>query len=168
MSSPTSPFLAYIIPVNSDAHPEHPIVIPPGQPQPPTDAHPEHPIVIPPVYPAHPIYLPGLHPEHPIVLPPEQPQPPTDAHPEHPIYYPPFPAHPIVLPDPPTEPPPGGQAGTPEHPINLPPPDLIGQSGHWVQAYFPQLNGWIWVWVPAANTPPHPAHPIAGVPGKKK
>ena len=31
---------------DGDAHPEHPIVLPPDLP--PTDAHPEHPIVLPP------------------------------------------------------------------------------------------------------------------------
>lgn len=50
----------------SDAHPEHPIVIP----KPPSDAHPEHPIYHP-EHPAHPIELP--HPEHPIALPPTEP-----------------------------------------------------------------------------------------------
>ena len=156
----SSPFLAWIIPVHAagDAHPEHPIVLPPDQPQPPTDAHPEHPIVIPkpPGYPEHPIYFPPT-PTHPIVLPPERPLPPEGAHPEHPIYYPPIPAHPIVIPDPPTDTkPPGGNAGSPENPIELPPSEPGGNKGHWVQAYFPQLNGWIWVWVPEKQMPPHP------------
>jgi hypothetical protein len=50
-----------------DAHPEHPIVLPPDggegpeEPEPPIDEG---------AHPAHPIYYPDAHPEHPIVLPP--------------------------------------------------------------------------------------------------
>ena len=69
MSSPTKPFLALITPVD----------VPPGITTPP-DAHPEHPIVIPPDpgspgFPTHPIIIPpdslgpGV-PTHPIVIPP--------------------------------------------------------------------------------------------------
>lgn len=56
----------------SGAHPEHPIVYPPG-----SLPHPEHPIVLPPPVPGWPPIDIGAHPEHPIVLPP----PPTDVGP---------------------------------------------------------------------------------------
>lgn len=58
------------MPVNTTAHPEHPIFYPPGQ-KPPTDAHPEHPIYWPPV---------DAHPEHPIVIPPDS-EPPAGTDP---------------------------------------------------------------------------------------
>ena len=45
-----------------------------------TDAHPEHPIVIPPLPPS------GAHPEHPIVLPPEQPPLVPPNAPKLPVY----------------------------------------------------------------------------------
>src|SRR4030095_2146306 len=92
-------FAAMIIPITSDAHPEHPIYIPPPMP--------EHPIYIPVepppdtgLKPEHPIYIPispDLKPEHPIFIPVEPP-PDSDLKPEHPIYYPVYPAHPIELP----------------------------------------------------------------------
>ena len=74
--------------VDEGAHPEHPIVLPPG-----SDAHPEHPIVIPPEaigpgVPTHPIVLPPYEPAHPIEIPPGA----IDPGP------PPVPAHPIVIP----------------------------------------------------------------------
>lgn len=53
----------------SDAHPEHPIVLPPGRPIDP-GAHPEHPIVIPPTIWPDPPEGTAPHPEHPIVIPP--------------------------------------------------------------------------------------------------
>lgn len=68
------------------AHPEHPIYYPPGiwgpnDPRPgwglPGDQpHPEHPIVIPPMPPEPPS---DAHPEHPIVLPPEAESPPKNG-----------------------------------------------------------------------------------------
>jgi hypothetical protein len=86
-----------------DAHPEHPIVLPPE-----TDLKPEHPIALPDPHPEHPIVLPplgiwgGVPPEYvDIGGPGDQPKP------EHPIVVPPdpedgpplFPSHPIVIPD---------------------------------------------------------------------
>jgi hypothetical protein len=142
--------LAYIVPIDPDAHPEHPIVRPPeggtgdgiwG----PTDPFPTNPIVIPPDaiapgVPTHPIYLP-VYPAHPIVIPPNAIGPGVPTHPivlppyrpEHPIIIPPdsvspgVPAHPIVLP------------GVPTHPIVLPP-------GIWPE--------------PPEGQAPHPEHPI--------
>lgn len=66
-------FLVQGIPLNpsGDAHPEHPIVLPPENPgEPPR--------------PAHPIYLPP-YPEHPIVLPPDEGNGGGngDEHPDH-------------------------------------------------------------------------------------
>lgn len=59
--------------IDTAAHPEHPIVIPPDKPP------------VSPGVPTHPIALPGdpwwgadLHPEHPIVIPPEGETPPVD------------------------------------------------------------------------------------------
>jgi hypothetical protein len=90
--------LAYIYPLGSTVGgtPEHPIVIPPGEPGSPThpivgSGAPSHPIVLPP--------LPGVwpkpgEPSHPITLPPEVPG---------------VPSHPVIIP------------GDPEHPIALPP-----------------------------------------------
>lgn len=146
----------------SDAHPEHPIVLPPGSPPgiwgganepfptPPIfippgfidGVHPEHPIVIPPVRP------PG-YPAHPIVLPPEiWPNPPegTAPHPEHPIvippppvFDPPRPAHPIVLPDPPT----GGEPPKP--------PEVMK---NWdVVSYWTPEGGWAVALVPSESNP---------------
>jgi len=112
-------FRALIIPLGpSDAHPEHPIVLPPdlgtGEP-----VYPTHPIVLPPPEP-------GV-PTHPIVIPPGTPIIPG-LKPEHPIYLPPEggggtepprPTHPIVLP------PEAGGDPHPEHPIYIPEPPLI-------------------------------------------
>ena len=182
-------FLAYIVPVDSGAHPEHPIVYPPQQPplgiwgganepfptppivlpKPPSgdhvelpiyyppviwppDAHPEHPIVIPPtqpVYPAHPIVLPpsaGGRPEHPIVIPPGQP-----VYPSHPIYIPAFPSHPIVLPPekPPTEPP-SGAPPILSLPIELPPPATPPGGSKWLMVYIEGV-GWLWILVPVGG-----------------
>jgi hypothetical protein len=133
-----------------DAHPEHPIYIPP--PTPPTA---EHPIVLPPLppeesggIPTHPIYLP------PVVWPPpvsvEHPiapggQPPVATHPiapggppptaEHPIFIPGTPTHPIYIPGKPTHPiAPGGSPGTPTHPIV--------ERGEYTWAWSP-FYGWI-------------------------
>lgn len=91
-------------PGGPDAHPEHPIVLPPDTP-PDSGAHPEHPIVIPDPgggdeHPDH--TLPGDLPKPDHELPGDQPRP------EHPIVLPgepewpddPKPTHPIVLPDP--------------------------------------------------------------------
>lgn len=82
-------------------------IVQPGedQPMPPDDAHPEHPIVLPPdvppdsdLIPSHPIVIPDPgtpptggegEPSHPIVL-PGDPEWPSDAHPEHPIVLPPL------------------------------------------------------------------------------
>jgi hypothetical protein len=86
-----------------DAHPEHPIVLPPD-----TDLKPEHPIVLPPEGGG------DEHPAHPIVIPPEVwPNPPESTGPEHPIVIvppgiwgggnEPFPTPPIVIVLPPDE-----------------------------------------------------------------
>lgn len=73
-------YLAYIIPIDAGARPEHPIAPggpPPGiWPGPGPLPHPEHPIVLPPIEPGGPPVQiwpkpgPFPHPEHPIVLPP--------------------------------------------------------------------------------------------------
>lgn len=44
-------------------------------------------------------------------------------------------------------PPGGGDPGSPTHPINLP-PDALGDTGFWHEAYAPKAGGWVWVWVP--------------------
>lgn len=147
----SSPFLAWIIPVGVETPP------PEGGVEPPSDAHPAHPIVLP-GYPAHPIVLPPWiwgggnepFPTPPIALPPAGEKPPEiwgggNA---------PFPTPPIVIPNPPDTKPPGGETGSPEHPINLPPgPDT--DKGHWKHVFIPGV-GWIWAWVPEAQMPPHP------------
>lgn len=142
---------------------------------PPGDAHPEHPIVLPPEeppYPAHPIVIPpgfidGVHPEHPIVIPPpltiwgpNDPRPtppivippevfPPDARPEHPIvipppdliiwggpYDPPHPAHPIELP-------PDGEGGVDPKPME-----------NWdVKTYWTPEGGWAVALVPSESNP---------------
>lgn len=134
---------------DDDAHPAHPIVIPPGSIGPGVPTHPivlpppipSHPIIIPPDaispgVPAHPIVLPPYYPAHPIVIPPDCIAPGV---PTHPIYLPPgiwgggnepFPTPPIHIPGP----------GRPEHPIYNPPS----------------------IWGP---TDPRPTHPISGIPG---
>lgn len=68
----------------------------------------------------------------------------------------PHPSHPIVHPQPPQPPGGGGgQPGTPTPPINLP-PEPAPPGYKWEMHYAPQLNGWIWVLVPAPTTPPEP------------
>jgi hypothetical protein len=150
-----SAFLAWIIP-QSVGSPEHPIVYPPNPSQPPG-------IWPSPGYPAHPIAPggppPGIwpgpgYPAHPIA--PGGPPPgiwPSPGQPSHPIVYPPppgiwpspgHPEHPIVLPPPPG----GGETGTPTNPINEPPTEVADSPGYWAMAYFPEINGWVWVWVP--------------------
>ena len=58
-------------PVMPPPKPEHPIVIPPGEPPTwPADGHPEHPIYIPPTIWPNPPEGQAPHPEHPIVIPP--------------------------------------------------------------------------------------------------
>jgi hypothetical protein len=144
--------------VRDDAHPEHPIVIPPPDvgiwPDP---GVPTHPIVLPPGgtiggTPEHPIYNPPAEPgvpAHPIVLPPGGE---IGGTPEHPIYYPPSvwpgpgrPAHPIAPGGPPPSvwPPPG----VPTHPIELPPDGVIGGTPEHPIYYPPPQPG-------------EPAHPI--------
>jgi hypothetical protein len=166
-----------------DAHPEHPIYIPP--PTPPT---PEHPIVLPPLppeeaggIPTHPIYLPPVvwppagKPEHPIapggqppqVSPPIAPgggpshpiapggQPPTA---EHPIFIPGQPVHPIYLPGKPTHPiAPGGQPGVPTHPIY--------ERDEYTWAWSP-FYGWI-ILPPESAARPKPA-PDQGAAPKRR
>lgn len=79
----------------------------------------------------------------------------NEGFPTHPIAPggpPPHVAHPIppiVWPEPPpgSRPPGGGDTGTPEHPINLP-PTALGDTGFWHEAYAAAAGGWVWVWVP--------------------
>jgi hypothetical protein len=68
-------------------------------------------------------------------------------HVEHPI-------PPNVWPTPPGAPP-GGETGSPEHPINLP-PDYAGGNmpGFWALAFFPP-SSWLWVWVPVTPEVTH-------------
>jgi hypothetical protein len=173
-------FLAYITPVDSGAHPEHPIA--PGGSPPgiwgPTDPRPTPPIVIPPgaidgVHPEHPIYIP-VYPAHPIVIPPGSI-----------VDDPPFPAHPIVIPpgiwgptDPmPTPPivipqPPGGgppvviwpSPGHPEHPIVIPLPPLSdAHPEHPIVLPPPEVGIPGFPTHPIVIPPesqPHPEHPI--------
>lgn len=99
-------------------------------------------------------------PTPPIVIPPGKPgDPPTvwppPGRPAHPIVLPPDPP-PTVWPDPPGKPP-GGQTGSISNPINLPPAGAGGtQPGFWALAYFQELDGWVWVWVPAPTEPSTP------------
>jgi hypothetical protein len=138
--------------------PTHPIP-PTVWPNPPVSGQP--PTGQPPGYPSHPIYYPGFpgaptHPIPPTIWPDPGPppgiivQPPWwPGHPEHPI-------PPEIWPTPPG-PPPGGQTGSISNPIELPPSEDGGsQPGYWALAYFPQLSGWIWVWVPVPGTPATP------------
>ena len=144
------------VPPGSGAHPEHPIVLPPG----PDDPRPSHPIVIPPgfidgVHPEHPIVIvpprpPGV-PTHPIVIPPDLgiwPNPPEGQAPlpSHPIVIPPptvtdppRPAHPIVLPDPPTD---GGPSEPPQVMDNW---DVV--------TYWTLEGGWAVAIVPSPSNP---------------
>jgi hypothetical protein len=170
-------FLAWIVPVSGDGAPEPPITRPPWWPGSPTHpippgiwptppgqtppwwpGSPTHPIppgiwpappgVGAPGFPSHPIYYPGFPgtPTHPI--PPSiWPNPPAGGivipppHVEHPI-------PPSVWPTPPG-PPPGGDTGSPSHPINLPPEEAAGDTpGFWALAFFPDQCVWKWVWVP--------------------
>lgn len=134
-----SRFLAWITPVDTGAHPEHPIVIPPGTP-PGIWGGGNEPFPTPPIWieippgvgggdppkPSHPIWWP-IYPAHPIVIPPDvivPPDPSDPPRPAHPIVIPPqiwgganepFPTHPIVLP------PSSISPGVPAHPIVLPP-----------------------------------------------
>ena len=176
--------LAYIVPVNTSARPEHPIVIPPGGGGGgegiwgPNDPRPTPPIVSPPDaiapgVPAHPIFLP-VYPAHPIVIPPGSIAPGV---PTHPIVLPPFvPAHPIVIP------PDSIAPGVPAHPIYLPPsiwgpndprptppiyipapppnpphpPAEMPPTGfQWAYAYVPVIASWLYVAV-AEQAMPHP------------
>ena len=118
------PFLAMITPVDSGAHPEHPIVVPPPAPA--------HPIVIPPDsigpgVPSHPIVLPtpplGIWggapipvPTPPIYLPPDTTIPPPDPNKMYVILAVPGIGYKIVqVPIPPGyNPPPGGSVPTPQ------------------------------------------------------
>lgn len=176
--------LAYIVPVNTDARPEHPIVYPPrpgggegiwG----PTDPRPTPPIVIPPDsisdgVPTHPIFIP-VYPAHPIVIPPGSIGPGIPA---HPIVLPPYvPAHPIVLP------PDSIAPGVPAHPIYIPPgiwgganepfptppiyiprppidpphapAEMPPTNFQWAYAFVPVIASWLWVAVPESAMP-HP------------
>jgi hypothetical protein len=161
-------FLAWIIPLSQEAHPEHPIVLPPDQPPTiwPSPGVPTHPNYYPPT-PTHPIYYPTV-PTHPIVIPPEPPSGGTGpVYPSHPIYWPPVPTHPIYWPTVPTHPivlppqPPsgggsgGGEGGTVENPINRPPSD----DPRWLQVYVPGL-GWVWALVPPEGHKPQ-VNPLA-------
>ena len=100
------------------------------------------------------------------------PTPPIANVPGAPSYRPPgfwgpqpgFPTPPIYLPPKPDTKPPVGETGSPENPIELPPNDPQTGRGHWQLAYFPALNGWIWVWIPESQMPPHVEH----LEGKKK
>jgi hypothetical protein len=166
-------------------YPAHPIA--PGGP-PPYPSHPIPPNVWPnppggggpgiwpsPGYPSHPIYYPpgpsqgpGF-PTHPIA--PGGP-PPSVSHPIPPSVWPNPPAGGVILPPPhvehpippniwpePPGPPPGGETGSIENPINLPPSEAGGMSpGFWALAYFPQISGWLWVWVPVETPPPGGTH----------
>jgi hypothetical protein len=164
-----------------DVGPEHPIA--PGGPG---DAHPEHPIVLPPdtptdppsvwepVFPTNPIVIPdpggggerpdhtlpgdlphpdqGLpgdqpQPEHPIVLPPDAVWPGDPAHPTHPIA--PGggePTHPIAPGGSPGEPThPIAPGGGPSHPIVLPtPPDGGGEQVGGLEFYQRKTLGINW------------------------
>jgi hypothetical protein len=114
-----------------------------------SDAHPEHPIVIPPPD------LGDAHPEHPIVI-PDPPKPPQEGGgvPTHPIYFPPVPTHPIVIPPeggkPPDEKPPtiwgGSEEPFPTPPIYLPDPPAPEDKFRWV--WTPMYG---WVILPPAN-----------------
>jgi hypothetical protein len=116
--------------------------------------------------PSHPIMLPGMpgwgvppgaRPSHPIALPGDpwwggggQVDPGWSGG----VAPPPMPTHPIALPGDPW----WGQDLKPTHPIVLPPiepptePPPVqpppADSGHWVWAWSPQLNRWVWVKVP--------------------
>lgn len=127
----SSPFKAWIIPIEGQP--------PPGNP---------------------PGFWGGSHepfPTPPIQLPPGLFPPNNPPHPAHPIVLPPDPP-PTIWPDPPGNPP-GGQTGTPSHPINLPPSE-VGTTGFWAMSLFPELGGWVWVWVPSSTggtkAPRHP------------
>jgi hypothetical protein len=66
---------------------------------------------------------------------------------------------PTVWPEPPGGPP-GGQAGSPSHPINLPPESSGGtEPGFWAMGFFPEQGGWLWVWVPIGGPQPPVAQP---------
>jgi hypothetical protein len=148
--------LAWIIPVETGGHPEHPIYNPPGIW--PSPGVPTHPIYNPP----YPSQGPGF-PTHPIA--PGGPPPsiwPSPGHPSHPIYNPPFPSQGPGFPTHPIAPgglPPGIWGGPPNYPdqglpgsqpgvgnpINRPPTD----NDMWKQVYIPGV-GWIWAMVPPA------------------
>ena len=170
------PFLALITPIGEtgDAHPEHPIVIPPPGEQPPTyppwwPGHPAHPIppgIWPsppqpqppqsPGTPTHPIVLPGdpswgppLHPAHPIAPGGGPPVDPGYGYPSRPVD--PGYGYPWV-PKPPTGiwPGPGPLPGI-EHPINKPPSEA--PPGYdWSLEYLPARGGWVWVLVPETKS----------------
>lgn len=111
--SDEDPIVAVAETVPGDLHPEHPIVLPPEQPDPspplviwgPNDPRPTPPIYLPPQSPDQPPEPPTViwgpddpRPTPPIFLPP-QPQPPVDLpHPAHPIVLPPEPTPPIYIP----------------------------------------------------------------------
>ena len=146
-------FLAYILPVDPGAHPDHGL---PGAPPGiwgPTDPRPTPPIVMPippdaiaPGVPTHPIYIP-VYPAHPIVIPPGSLGPGV---PTHPIYLPPIiwgpndprPTPPIVIP------PSAISPGVPTHPIYLPP-------GIWGGGNVPMPT-------PPIHIPPEPTEPPPG------
>lgn len=112
-------YLAYIIPVDSGAHPSHPISLPgdPGFGQipgftpgtPPPRPQPQPPLGIwGPGFPYPDQGLPGSQPRpdqglppfpaHPIYIPIMPPAGAGGEEPTHPIYFPVYPSHPIVLP----------------------------------------------------------------------
>lgn len=155
------------------AHPEHPIVLPPGE-KPPgiwgggNEPFPTPPIVvippdsIGPGVPTHPIYIP-IYPAHPIVIPPGSWAPGVPA---HPIVIPPedqppgiwgggnepFPTPPIVIPQPPGGGPPIGiwpNPGHPAHPIVIPLPPIDAKPEHPI--VLPP---------PDTGLPVFPSHPI--------
>jgi hypothetical protein len=130
-----SKFLAWIIPISSEGHPEHPIVLPPEQPPSiwPSPGVPTHPIYNPPpgIWPS-----PGV-PTHPIVVPPAPGIWPDPGRPTHPIYWPPS-----IWPSP----------GVPTHPIYNPPPGIWPSPGHPEHPIFYPPGIW--------PSPGHPSHPI--------
>ena len=163
-------YLAYIIPIDLGAHPDHPIVIPPGslphpdqglpgsQPRPDQGLPPYPDQGLPGSQPRPDQGLPGnqpypdqglpAYPSHPIVYPPTAPP----YRPTHPIYNPAYPDQGLPQPQPkpdqglPSDQPkpdqglPKPQPGTPSHPINTPPDD-----GKFYVLVFVPGSGWEWV-----------------------
>lgn len=163
-------FLAYIMPINTDAYPDNSLPVP----QPPFPGSP-------PGVPTHPIYYPpgiwgptdprpgwGLPGQPPGIWGPTDPRPtppihipgqpplgiwgPTDPRPSHPIVLPPGfipglkPEHPIVIPPP--------SPGVPTHPIVLPPDGPPEVVRNWeAKAVWSPSTGWTTVVVPVGNQP---------------